>query len=110
MRKVRAAVLVRETLMVVGSLTALTCAMGKSEVDIDPHVTVTGAHEDMRESEGCMYSWFAAFLNPVGRPSATPMRKTTEAGTLSAEAMLREVVAPADTVTPVTVCTLSSPL
>lgn len=110
MRSVRAAVDVPVKRIVVGSLTPLICAIGKSAVLPDPTVKVIGPQEPIRESEGCMTSWLAALRNPRGVPSTAPRRNTTDAGTSSAEEMEREVVAPAETLTPITVATLSSPL
>lgn len=83
--------------MMVGSFMFLTCAIGKSPVAELPSVKVVGGHADIRESDGCMVSWLAAFLKPVGRPSTTPMRNTT-AATAGAERDW-EVVEPALTVT-----------
>jgi hypothetical protein len=53
-------------LIVKGELTDLNRAIGNEETEELPTVYVPGVQEDMRESEGCIRSWLAAFRKPVG--------------------------------------------
>ena len=56
-------------LIVKGELTDLKSAIGKVERLEEPTVKVfaeVDVQEDMRESEGCIRSWEAAFRKPVG--------------------------------------------
>jgi hypothetical protein len=53
-------------LIVRGELTDLKSAIGKDETEEEPTVYVEEVQEDMRESDGCMRSWEAAFRKPVG--------------------------------------------
>ena len=46
--------------IVVGSLTALNCAIGNALASSVPMVKVTGPQEAMRESEGCIFSILSA--------------------------------------------------
>lgn len=53
-------------LIVTGLLTDLKMAMGKSDSEELPTVYVRGPQLAMRESDGCILSWFAALRKPVG--------------------------------------------
>jgi hypothetical protein len=53
-------------LIVKGELTDLNRAIGNEETEELPTVYVPGVQEDMRESEGCIRSWLAAFRKQVG--------------------------------------------
>ena len=59
--------------IVVGSLTALNCAIGNALASSLPMVKVTGPQEAMRESDGCIVSILFAFLKPEGVPSNSPI-------------------------------------